>query len=331
MKYLTTVTNLKSLFGFMRQELDINACDEDGETLLTSLIARNELILAETLILNGADINAKNSAGKTALQIAADQNNSLAINKIIHTHLQKNRNNNTASTLSLLYQINSDERIWSVLSPETTNLLHIRDNNLASYAQEYDIPEIKLRLATEIFDTFYGKYQPSQQELNQSLLQMVDKKIIYRVENEPRLAEAISSDDSRPDAVRHSQILETEGVKYSHPRKLWGTACREENSAILKTELANLLEKGADLSFSNRDGENALMLAAKGSCVEFFDLISPQDSQSREGVLHNHDENLSPHLLQKVGGTNLRKKIDINQKDRSGKSALIHAVSVHTP
>lgn len=341
MKYPTEVTNKESLVEFLRKASDFNACDEYGETLLTSLIARNELILAEALILNGADVNAKNAANKTALQVAADYGNEAAINTIVHSYLEENGHNDTKALLNFLHQINSNETIFSalVLSPKLIKLLDGNTLGLDEISEKYKIPKVKLILAEKIFNTFYSDYQLSQTDLNRYLLHVIDDGLVFAGElkylptpvihaqisetnglvflGESMHLEHLEYPYSVPTPVIHAKILETRGEEFSRPRPYsrgYRPAITAEDFAMMNTEIANLLEKGADISFSNENGETALMLAAKRSRVEFFDLISPQDFQTR-----------------KVGGTKPRKRIDINQKDPSGKSALIHAVSVFTP
>lgn len=58
--------------GQLAKGVDVNAKDEDGETLLMSAVVMQEEEKAKLLIARGADVNAKSKIGETALMLSAN-------------------------------------------------------------------------------------------------------------------------------------------------------------------------------------------------------------------------------------------------------------------
>ncbi|EAY04798.1 hypothetical protein TVAG_305480 [Trichomonas vaginalis G3] len=72
----TPIFNIPSLFEYFRLHgANINVKDEDGKTALHIAAKNNNKETAEVLISHGANINEKNKDGVTALHYAAENNN----------------------------------------------------------------------------------------------------------------------------------------------------------------------------------------------------------------------------------------------------------------
>lgn len=63
--------DLPAVQTFLSQGADVNAMDDNGKTALIAAAFKNHTEVVNFLLENGADVNAKNNSGKTALIVAA--------------------------------------------------------------------------------------------------------------------------------------------------------------------------------------------------------------------------------------------------------------------
>src|SRR5260370_38516317 len=77
--------DVKTAIAQLAEGADVNARDCDGDTALVLASERGHIELVKVLLKNGADVNAKNLNGVTAL-IAAAENHATAVVKILLAH-----------------------------------------------------------------------------------------------------------------------------------------------------------------------------------------------------------------------------------------------------
>jgi ankyrin repeat protein len=104
--------NMKAVKALLAQGADVNAKDDQGQTALHWVApARDNPEMVKVLVAKGADVNAKDNAGETALMIAASQSNPQIIAVLLADGADVDARNNSGGTALMAgaFRANLDE------------------------------------------------------------------------------------------------------------------------------------------------------------------------------------------------------------------------------
>lgn len=136
--------NTQGVIEAINSGANINAKDDDGNTALMSAAGNRHTEIANALIKAGADVNAKINDGRTALMLAADQGHTETVNALIEAGADDLTDN--AGKTALIHAASSEYS-----NPETVNALidagsNVKQrDNIGKTAVDYarDNPKLK--------------------------------------------------------------------------------------------------------------------------------------------------------------------------------------------
>ena len=104
--------DLQTVKDLLAKGADVNAKDDKGKTaLLWTAPARDNPEMVKLLIAKGADVNAKDNEGETALMIAASQSNPGILTELLAAGAEVNAQNNVGGTalMAAAFRANVEE------------------------------------------------------------------------------------------------------------------------------------------------------------------------------------------------------------------------------
>lgn len=114
--------------AIIEEGADVNAKDSDGSTALMWAAWRNELDTAKLLIQNGADVNAKDSKAVTALMYASEKNSHHVAKLLMEKGADINEKNNKGET-ALMWAAWRDSPAVTTLLLEQGADVNVKDKN----------------------------------------------------------------------------------------------------------------------------------------------------------------------------------------------------------
>ncbi|KAM0264307.1 hypothetical protein ACHAQJ_000797 [Trichoderma viride] len=292
---------------------DINAKDSFGRTALFIAARKCRYAIARLLIEKGADINAKDDEGRTALWAAAIYKHEAIIELFIEKGADINAKDNQAQTVLWVTSTFKHRAIIELLAAKGADM-NAKDNNgqtalfEASRHGEHDIMKLLIQKGADI----------------------------NAKDNNGRTALWIASKCGHKAVIG---LLVENGIdinaKDDHNQTVLLDAIWRENEDIAGV----LIEKGADINIKNRNGHTALWVAfeyQQWAIMQLF-INKGADINTRDNggkiVLSFILQNWWPTpMIQDISRLLIEKGADINAKDNHMRTPLLEAVwRLHKP
>jgi hypothetical protein len=148
------IKNIKNLIG---SGADVNAQNQNGNTALHLAVYNNNEETAKSLIEFGADVNAQNQNGNTALHLAVYNNNKETAKSLIEFGADVNAQNQNGDTaLHLAVYNNNEETAKALISDKANTSI---ENKFGQNPLNYALANKQNALAVIITNDLYSKEQ----------------------------------------------------------------------------------------------------------------------------------------------------------------------------
>ena len=232
---------------------DVNAMDQLGLTALMFAVRQGRLRVTNLLIKAGADVNIQNKAGETALNLTASQGSEECFKLLLDVGADVNINDNRGNS-PLLTSVNSDHKtIAEALLKAGADVNHCNEDGETALmrAAQYGKNIIHLLLAA-------GADVNIKAQNNNHALHFACFRVL-NCDNIKILLDA-GADVNSKNAYGNTPLFCALQGKYD------SRFYKEHNSYV---EAVNILVKaGADVNAQTKDGETALMSAAEDGFVK---------------------------------------------------------------
>ena len=310
---------------FVRRGADTRVHTNDGCTALHLALAHTDPLLIDKMLYLDVDIHAQRSDGCSALMLAVKGQHQTAVEKLLRMGAEVNAKDQQGQT-ALFYAVraSSDKMIQALLDRGAD--LSVRDRR--------GITLLMHALTDEFFSEDRIRFLLKHEAVRQTINARTDRGettltlFLKRSNIDPSFGfDTPEPDASSKDMIRISELLMSHGAKWAESAKIGPTVLPHE--CIESPELLRyLVEKGMDLTQTDSEGRNVLMVPCFSTTPELFDYL----------IAHGAD----PHLRDKQGRTLLmhlcrkgnddllawimsKQPYSLNEQDHAGNTALMYA------
>ena len=287
--------NINAVELVLKEHVDINIQDENGETALILASKNGHIQVVELLLKEHADINIQNQDGHTAIMLAIE-NVFTQIMELLGEHVDDDIQDENAMIALMVASQSSHTRVAELLLKEHA-----------------DIADIRAKMLMLMLASMNG---------HTDIVKLLIKDIDVHVQSEDIqliLMFAI--------LYGHAEIVEflKDLVGIQAEKKVTALMCASMNGHLQVVEL--LLKDNADVNAQEEDGFTALMVASENGHTQVVELLLKEHAdiklQTNDGVTALMLASQNGH--QKVIELLLKQHIDINHQGKDGVTAQMPA------
>lgn len=310
---------------FVRRGADTRVHTNDGCTALHLALAHTDPLLIDKMLFLDVNIHAQRSDGCSALMLAVKGQHQTAVEKLLRMGADVNACDQQGQT-ALFYAVraSSDKMIQALLDRGAD--LSVRDRR--------GITLLMHALTDEFFSEDRIRFLLKHEAVRKTINARTDRGetaltlFLKRSHIDPTFGFCDGKPDtSSKDMIRISELLMSHGAKWAASAKIGPTVLPHE--CIESPELLRyLVEKGMDLTQTDSEGRNILMVPCFSTTPELFDYLIAHgaDPYFRD----KHGRTLLMHLCREGNDDLLawmmsKQPHDINEQDRNGNTALMYA------
>lgn len=305
---------------------DTRVHTNDGRTALHLALAHTDPLLIDKMLFLDVDIHAQRSDGCSALMLALKGYHPTAVEKLLRMGADVNACDQQGQT-ALFYAVrSSSDKVVQALLDQGADL-SVRDRRGTTLLMH--------ALTDEFFSEDRIRFLLKHEAVRKTINARTDRGetaltlFLKRSHIDPTFGFCDGKPDtSSKDMIRISELLMSHGAKWAESAKIGATVLPHE--CIESPEvLRYLVEKGMDLTQTDSEGRNVLMVPCFSTTPELFDYLIAHgaDPYFRD----KHGRTLLMHLCREGNDDLLawmmsKQPHDINEQDRNGNTALMHAV-----
>ena len=273
----------------LKEHVDINIQDENGETALMLASKNGHIQVVELLLKEHADVNIQNQDGLTAIMLAIENVRTQVV-EILGEQVDDDIQDENAMIILMVASQSSHTQVAELLLKEHADIDDIRAKvvmlMLASINghtdivkllfKEIDVQSEGIQLAL-MFASYYG---------NVEIVQCLKERVGVKIQDESEMTAIMcASSNGHPQVVE--LLLKDNGDVNAQNENGWTALMKaSQNGHTQVVEL--LLKEHADINFQTNDGATAFMLASESGHTQVVELLLKDHAeinlQTNDGV-----------------------------------------------